>query len=47
METAVEASGNVKFSYSHKEGISTVKAGLNVLTNMNYPKEILDDAKLQ
>jgi hypothetical protein len=46
METAVEASGNVKYLYSLKEGISTVKGGLNVLTNMNYPKEILDDAKL-
>ena len=36
---------NNKLSYSYilKKGISEVKGGINVLTEMNYPKEIIDD----
>jgi hypothetical protein len=33
----------LKYSYTLKKGISEVKGGINVLTEMNYPKEIIDD----
>lgn len=33
------------YKYLLKKGISQVKGGVNVLYNMNYPKEILDDCK--
>ena len=35
--------GILKYLYSLKQGISEVKGGINVLTQMNYPKEIIDD----
>ena len=36
---------NNKLLYTYKlaEGISEVKGGINVLTEMNYPKEIIDN----
>ena len=36
---------NDKISYSYKldKGISEVKGGINVLCDMNYPKEIIDN----
>jgi hypothetical protein len=34
---------NIKYIYKLEKGISTVKGGINVLTNMNYPKEIIDN----
>ena len=33
----------IEYTYKFKKGISTVKGGINVLYNMNYPKEILDN----
>jgi hypothetical protein len=33
----------IEYTYQFKKGISTVKGGVNVLYNMNYPKEILDN----
>ena len=33
----------IKYTYKLKSGISTVKGGINVLTEMNYPKEIIDN----
>jgi hypothetical protein len=33
---------NLKYLYTLKKGISEVKGGLNILSEMNYPKEILD-----
>lgn len=44
MKTKREKSGKVKFLYSLKPGISTVKGGINVLTSMNYPEEIIQAA---
>ena len=35
----------IKYTYQLNKGISTVKGGLNILNNMNYPKEILDNCK--
>jgi DNA mismatch repair ATPase MutS len=31
--------------YNLKPGISEIKGGINVLTEMNYPKEIIENAK--
>jgi len=33
----------IKYTYKLKSGISTVKGGMNVLSEMNYPKEMLDN----
>jgi len=33
----------IKYTYKLKSGISNVKGGINVLTEMNYPKEIIDN----
>ena len=34
-----------EYTYLLQEGISEVRGGLKVLKDMNYPKEILDNAK--
>jgi len=31
------------YTYLLEEGISNIKGGLNVLKQMNYPKEIIED----
>jgi hypothetical protein len=33
----------IKYNYLFKEGISKIKGGLNVLYDMNYPKEIIEN----
>ena len=39
-----EKNGNrIKYTYKLDKGISEVKGGINVLTEMNYPKEIIDN----
>jgi len=39
-----EKTGNrIKYTYKLDKGISVVKGGINVLTEMNYPKEIIDN----
>jgi hypothetical protein len=35
----------IHYTYTLKKGISHVKGGINVLYNMNYPKEIVDECK--
>jgi DNA mismatch repair ATPase MutS len=41
---ATEKSNNrLKYLYILQPGISEVKGGINVLTEMNYPKEIIDN----
>ena len=37
----------IKYTYKLESGISQVKGGINVLTEMNYPKEIIDNTILQ
>ncbi len=37
----------IKYTYKLELGISEVKGGINVLTEMNYPKEIIDNTILQ
>ena len=36
----------IKYTYKLEKGISEIKGGINVLTEMNYPKEIIDTIKL-
>ena len=39
-----EKNGNkIKYTYKLDKCISEVKGGINVLTEMNYPKEIIDN----
>jgi DNA mismatch repair ATPase MutS len=33
----------IKYTYKLEPGISEVKGGINVLSDMNYPKEIIDN----
>ena len=42
--SAEKINHKLKYFYTIKKGISVVKGGINVLTEMNYPKEIIDDA---
>jgi len=37
----------IHYSYLLKKGISRVKGGVHVLTDMNYPQEIIDNSRLQ
>jgi len=41
MKTDKEGS-RIKYLYKLEKGISTVKGGINVLSDMNYPQEIID-----
>jgi hypothetical protein len=40
---ATKSHNKIHYTYSMKEGISNVKGGINVLCDMNYPKEIIDN----
>jgi hypothetical protein len=40
---ATKSNNKIHYTYSMKEGISDVKGGINVLCDMNYPKEIIDN----
>jgi DNA mismatch repair ATPase MutS len=42
---ATKSNNKIHYSYSMKEGISNVKGGINVLCDMNYPKEIIHNTK--
>lgn len=44
MKTDVTSKGEFVYLYELTKGISKVKGGLQILTDMNYPKEILDEA---
>ena len=39
---ATKTDTRINYTYKLKPGISTVKGGINVLNDLNYPKEILD-----
>ena len=43
MDTKV-VSDDFEYTYKLKKGISDVHGGIKVLNDMNYPKEIIDDA---
>lgn len=40
---ATKNNNKIHYTYSMKEGISDVKGGINVLCDMNYPKEIINN----
>jgi energy-coupling factor transporter ATP-binding protein EcfA2 len=42
MLTHVNENKKLIYTYKMKKGISEVKGGINVLTDLNYPKEIID-----
>jgi hypothetical protein len=44
MNTIPEGDG-FKYTYYLKKGISEVKGGLKVLSDMNYPEEIINNTK--
>jgi hypothetical protein len=44
MET-IKTETDFKYTYSMKLGISEVRGGLKVLTDMNYPKEIIENSQ--
>jgi hypothetical protein len=41
---AVKTNEKIHYTYKLKSGVSTVKGGINVLIDMNYPREIIDSA---
>jgi hypothetical protein len=41
--SAEKINHRLKYHYILKQGISEVKGGINILTEMNYPKEIIDE----
>ena len=42
MVTELNQDKNINYKYKMKKGISEVKGGINVLLNLNYPKEIIE-----
>jgi DNA mismatch repair ATPase MutS len=42
MVTEKDDNNHIIYKYKIAPGISEVKGGINVLTNLNYPKEIID-----
>jgi hypothetical protein len=44
MET-IQTKTNFKYTYTLKLGISEVRGGIKVLTDMNYPKEIIENSQ--
>ena len=42
MQTKKDDNNNIIYIYKFKKGISNIKGGINVLTALNYPKEIID-----
>ena len=39
----IKQNNKIQYNYLFKEGISKIKGGLNVLYDMNYPKEIIEN----
>jgi DNA mismatch repair ATPase MutS len=42
MITQINENKKLTYTYKMDKGISEVKGGINVLTDLNYPKEIID-----
>jgi DNA mismatch repair ATPase MutS len=43
---AEQIDSKIYYKYKITNGISEIKGGINILTDMNYPKEILDNTIL-
>ena len=41
---ALKTDDRIQYTYKLKSGVSNVKGGINVLIDMNYPREIIDSA---
>ena len=41
---ASKVGDRIRYTYKLKSGVSTVKGGINVLFDMNYPREIIENA---
>ena len=41
---ALKTDNKIQYTYKMKSGVSNVKGGINVLIDMNYPREIIDSA---
>ena len=41
----IDISNNYTYTYKIKDGISDIKGGVNILTQLNYPHEIIDNMK--
>ena len=44
-ENAENAENDFKYTYLLKKGISTVRGGIKILNDMDYPKEIIDNTR--
>ena len=44
---AEKIGSKIRYKYKIARGISEIKGGINILTEMNYPKEILENTMLQ
>ena len=44
---AEQIGSKISYKYKIAQGISEIKGGINILTEMNYPKEILENTMLQ
>ena len=44
---AEQIGAKISYKYKIAQGISEIKGGINILTEMNYPKEILENTMLQ
>jgi DNA mismatch repair ATPase MutS len=42
MDVRISEDGTFKYTYKIKKGISSIKGGIRVLKDMDYPKEIID-----
>jgi energy-coupling factor transporter ATP-binding protein EcfA2 len=47
MDVTKAANNVIQYNYLLKDGVSSVKGGISVLSDMNYPKEIIENAILQ
>jgi DNA mismatch repair ATPase MutS len=45
MKTSFINSNEFKYLYKLEKGISNVKGGIKVLSDMNYPQEILENTR--
>jgi DNA mismatch repair ATPase MutS len=45
MSVNVMTDCNVEYLYKFKKGISTIKGGLKVLYDLEYPEEIINNTK--
>jgi DNA mismatch repair ATPase MutS len=45
MNVIVNENGNIQYLYKLKKGISKVQGGVEILKQMNYPEEILQDIR--